>query len=148
VICHSCRSDALALLIRVDQQGIPPGEDGHDIAYSHTVVFACAHCRGSEIEVHAHDCFDHEDVFDQYDWYLLDPSDTWKLLALLERCPARLSADCGCAVHVAFRTSCQSLPSSARQGRRDVDADFHVHRASLDVNDGLPRIAREPNGSR
>jgi len=132
----------------VDQQGVPPGKEGHNIAYSHTVIFLCTECRGSEIEIHNHDCFDHEDVFDRYEWYSLDPSETAQLLELVEARPFHLSAECICPVHNALRASCRSLPSSPSLGGRGVEADFHIHRAYLEVKDGLPKIGAEAMGER
>jgi hypothetical protein len=134
-------------LIRVGQQGIPPGEDGHDVIYSQTILFSCRDCRGSEIEIYTHDCFDHEDVFDRYEWYLLGPAETAQLLALVGACPAHLSAECVCPIHAALRTSCRSLPSSSWLGGRGVEADFYVQRAYVEVKDGLPRIATKAKGS-
>ena len=148
MICRSCQTDSLAIAMCVDRRGIPPGEDGHDIAYSHAVILSCGTCRGSELEIHTHDCFDPDDLFDEYDWFLLGPAETAKLLVLIDSCPDPLSAECACPVHDALRTSCRSLPSSAGVGGRGSEADFRVHRAYLEVNDGVPRLATGPKEAR
>lgn len=132
--CHACRRDGLMLLLRVDEHGVPPGAPQHDIVYSRSVVLVCPECRGSEVEIYHHDCFDNEDVFDRYDWYVLAPPATGQLVALLSACPAPLSAECGCPVHGALRASCRALPSTPTLGD-------HVHSARLDVTAGVPRLA-------
>jgi len=131
MVCRACQKHDLAVLACVDESGVPPGERGHDIVYSRTVIQSCPECRASEVEVYDHDCFDHEDVFDQYRWYVLEKSAAEQLRGLLQACPAPLSAGCGCAVHDALRTSCRALPSPGNPG---------IHPARLDVTDGLPRI--------
>jgi hypothetical protein len=119
------------VVARVDESGVPPGERDHDLVYSCTVIQSCPGCGASEVEVYEHDCFDHDDVFDRYRWYVLERAATGQLRVLLQACPAPLSADCGCAVHEALRTSCRALPSSGNLDARP---------ARLEVTDGLPRI--------
>lgn len=140
MVCHSCQKEEARPWIRVNQQGIPPGEEGHNITYNHIELLLCQSCGCSEIEIHDHDCFDYEDIHNRYEWYLLDSSDTAKLVKIAEACPSLLSPDCNCPVHNALRTSCRSLPSSPWLGGRGVEADFHIHRAYLEVKDGLPKI--------
>jgi hypothetical protein len=146
VICHSYDNDALAVLIRVEQAGVPQSEAGHDIAYAHTVVFACVHCRGSEIEIHGHDCFHHEDVFDHYNWYLLPPADTAQLRSLVEGCPSPLSADCPCPCprHASHELRIAAVDVVARPCRR---GGFHIHRVYLEVKSGRSSIAAERKNS-
>jgi hypothetical protein len=136
MVCHACQKSDLELLLRVDQHGIAPGDEGHDITYSHAEIFFCRHCRGSEIEIHRHDCFDYQDVSDEYAWYLLAPFRTGELLRVLKACPSPASADCACAIHGALRASCAALSSSAGRG---------VYEADWELADGLPRIRGRRN---
>lgn len=122
------------MLVGVHEDGLPPGEPQHDIVYGRILILACSECRSSEVEIYNHDCFDHEDVFDRYDWYVLGSAVTGQLASLLAACPAPLSTACGCAMHGALRASCLLLRSSSGPGNR-------VHPGRLDVTAGLPRIS-------
>ena len=136
--CHSCGAPGMDALILLDQQGIPPGEDGHVITYSHLAAAVCPVCGHGQVESLDHDCFDYEDVWDWYEWYVLSPADTSQLRALVAACPHPLVAGCDCPVHSALRDTCRSLPHTA--WHTSLQAEEHVHRVTLTVQDGRPKI--------
>lgn len=115
--CHSCGTGDLGLLMRIEQRGVGPGEPGHDIVYAHSIVLRCGRCGGGEIEILEHDCFDPDDVSDQYSWYLLGASDAHRLVEALRACPAPLSGECRCAVHETLRAGCRGLDAAPGPGR-------------------------------
>ncbi|MEW5985083.1 MAG: hypothetical protein AB1791_00450 [Chloroflexota bacterium] len=128
--CAHCQATGLRLLAVIDQRGVPPGQDGHTFWYSHVVVMACGSCGRGQIESLDHDCFDMDDVWDQYEWYVLEAADTLQLAQHLSTCPAPMLPTCDCAVHLALRTAVAQLP---RTGWRHVlDAERHVRPVRVD----------------
>lgn len=122
----------------LERIGVPPGEEGHAITYSHTVLLVCPECGSSQVEKLDHDCFDYEEVWDQREWYILDPSDTARLRLLLDTCPQPQSPECDCAVHRALRSACQALPTRAWSW--SLEAEAHIHRVRLQVDAGRPTL--------
>ena len=105
-----CPSDKLRPIILLNQDGNPPGEPDHNIAYSHDAIFVCGECGGGFAERRRHDSFDFESVFDQNDQYALDPESIGELGKALAICPNRLARECTCAVHQSLRASWPVLP--------------------------------------
>ena len=132
--------------MRVDEEGIPPGHAGYDLTYSETAILRCPRCGAGQIGIYRHDCFDPEDLFDQYDWYVLDAADSAELAHRVGACPQPLSPGCGCPVHAALRESCRALPVFPWIGRDD-EASWHVHRAELKEGDGPPRVGPRTSGA-
>ena len=127
----------------VDEHGIPPAEEGHNITYGHTRMGVCARCGSLQIERLDHDCFDFDSVWDQYEWYTLDAADLPFVRGMLKDCPNPLDPVCQCAAHRDLRTECSRLPSSAWASA--LEADRHVHRLRLSTREG--RLHLEPAGA-
>jgi len=140
--CWSCGCRDMRSLILLERVGVPPGEKGHDIGYSHLAVFACPACSGGQVEKRDHDCFDFEEVWDQYEWCVLDPPGMRQLADAVRACRRPLDPECRCAVHEALRASCRALPSSYWSS--SLEADSHVHRVSVVVEGGRPVVRLVP----
>ena len=136
--CPTCGSEDIAVQCLLDRDGFPPGQPEHAITYSHVALVFCGACRGGHVEDLRHDCFDIEDVFDEYEWYVLDSSDMSRLSGLLEGCPLPLEPDCTCSVHCSLRASCRELPkepwSTGLEGAR------HVRQVTLIIDQGRPSL--------
>jgi len=78
--CILCGSQEIRPLFLISQEGAPPGHPDHNITYSHLVVVLCQANGCGQVERLDHDCFDFKDVWDQYEWYVLDPSDMKRCL--------------------------------------------------------------------
>lgn len=136
--CRSCRSKKVSLLILLEQEGAPPSHRNHSIGYSHIAVFTCQKCGQGEVERFDHDCFDWEEVWDQYEWYVLDASDMSQLRQIIEACPAPGSPYCPCPIHNFLRSSCRELPRSSWEWA--LEGEHHVHEVSLEMEKGLPTL--------
>lgn len=136
--CAHCQASNLRLLAVIDQQGVPPGQDGHTFWYTHVVVMVCSACGRGQIESLDHDCFDMDEVWDQYEWYVLEAADTLQLAQSLAACPAPTSPSCDCPVHHALRAAVTQLP---RTGWRHVlDAERHVRPVQFAWQDDRPNL--------
>jgi hypothetical protein len=138
--CWACGLAAPETVFLVDQHGIPPGEDGHNILYGHIRIGLCPRCDNLQIERLDHDCFDYESVWDQYEWYLLEGEMVPLLRSLLRTCPLPLDRSCRCAIHQQMRTACGSLPISGWSF--GLEAPRHVHHLRVGVSEG--RLQMEP----
>jgi len=114
----------------VMQNGIPSGQEGHAISYSDTTIASCKTCGAGQVEKYRHDCFDFEDVWDQYTWYLLDAADLAELRRAMGTCPNPLTFDCRCAVHKTLRDSCDRLATTWWSNAFDSD-ELHTKKISL-----------------
>lgn len=136
--CPQCKKGLNEPLLLIDQTGFPPGNPQHNIGYGHTVVSACNHCSGGILEVRRHDCFDFEDVWDQYEWFLISPGDMAVLQKHLTACPTPLQSSCTCPLHRGARSSTGTLPrvwwETSLEGAR------HVHRLSIQWVNEAPRF--------
>src|SRR5439155_9112196 len=90
--------------------GEPPEHPDHMIGYDHDLVEICPTCNGATLERLRHDCFDYEDVWDQYEWYELTPADGTRLRTLAAICPRPLDHNCTCTLHTSLRSSAKTLP--------------------------------------
>jgi len=149
--CLLCQSPRLRPLILLAREGIPPGEPGHNIVYSHDAIFGCDDCHAGYTEVRRHDCFDFEEIYDQDDHHPLDAESIGQLLGCLPNCPTPLSEKCDCKVHQSLRSTWHSLPNNwdnvkselPRPILRMADADQKkrvVPRVMIRVADGEPRL--------
>ncbi len=137
--CFACGADGkLSVVAVLDEDGIPPGEPGHSIGYSHILIAHCEECGCGQVERLDHDCFDWEDVWDQYEWYQLSKSDAEKLLKSLESCPDPMSPECRCDIHVSLYNSVKKLPTSWWHWA--FEDDRHKHKVSLKWTNGLPEL--------
>ena len=136
--CASCRSGGIKPLMFVDEKGIPPAMEGHAIVYSQLVLSVCQICGCGQIEKFEHDCFDWEDLWNQYEWYLLDPPDMARLMEIVRKCPNPVSPACDCPIHTALRSTAISLPTASWY--YTIDATLHVHWVSLQIEKGLPKL--------
>lgn len=119
-------------MVSVAKDGIPSGEDGHAIVYSHTIIVSCKNCGESYVERLQHDCFDFEEVWDQYTWYLLNQPDTERLHQIIKDCPDPLSTECSCAIHQNLRGKCESLPTTYWSSGLELD---NLHSKNISLSD-------------
>lgn len=140
VTCRACGLAPVAAVALVDQHGIPPAEDGHNIVYGHTCIGLCPHCGSLQVERLDHDCFDFESVWDQFEWYLLDREALPAIRQLLSRCPDPLDPGCDCAIHQHLHDECDRLPSAGWTSA--LEAERHVHHLRLCIKEG--RLQMEP----
>lgn len=82
----ACANTDLVRLMFLHKSGEPPGDPNHQIGYEHDVVEMCPSCNGATLEHLRHDCFDFEEVWDQYEWYDLSPDDGTRLREVASRC--------------------------------------------------------------
>lgn len=130
------------MLCAVDSEGIHPSQPGHNIGYRHTIIGVCNTCTRAQVERLFHDCFDFEEVFDQYTWYVLDTTDTEILVEALKVCAHPLLVTCDCSVHSSLRAKCNSLPRSFWSMGIESDASHVYHIGLPDILD----ITRERRG--
>jgi hypothetical protein len=119
------------------KSGEPPGHPEHNIGYDHDVVDICPECSGATLERLKHDCFDFEDVWDQYEWYELDAADGPAIREVAAQCPDPLNPFCRCQTHKSLALSMRHLPASGWSTVFD-DAG-HRHRVSI-VRGASPRF--------
>lgn len=136
--CGWCQAGTVAPLLVVEEQGVPPGQPAHAITYARVQIERCAACGGGQIEWLDHDCFDYEDIWDQYEWYVLDPPGMAALAAWAAGCPAPLVSGCACPAHAALRAACRALPRSAWTWRQQYNK--HIHHIHVVVSDAGPRF--------
>jgi hypothetical protein len=108
-----CDKPALTQLFWLSKSGEPPGDPGHNIAYDSDTIEICPSCNGATLEALRHDCFDFEEVHDQYEWYEFEPEDGLRLRAIASGCGQPLNPVCSCAAHTSLRTSAQRLPRTS-----------------------------------
>jgi hypothetical protein len=108
-----CATKELARLMFLHKSGEPPGDPKHQIGYEHDVVEICSACNGATLERLRHDCFDFEEVWDQYEWYELSPEDGTRLREVAARCAQPLNPFCTCAEHRSLCESARALPVSS-----------------------------------
>ena len=82
----ACANTDLVRLMFLHKSGEPPGDPNHQIGYEHDVVETYPSCNGATLEHLRHDCFDFEEVWDQYEWYDLSPDDGTRLREVASRC--------------------------------------------------------------
>jgi hypothetical protein len=104
----SCSSPSPTQLIAVYEDGFPPGDERHQICYGSIGVTLCSQCGAAQIERLDHDCFDYEEVYDQYQWYRLE--ETKALREFVSGCTKPEDPQCKCNVHVQLREQCSRLP--------------------------------------
>jgi hypothetical protein len=139
--CISCHSEDTNAIFVVETEGIPPGQEGHQITYSRCVLYLCNSCKRGQLENMRHDCFDFEEVFDQYDWYIIEPSDMLQLSTILKNCPDSFVSNCNCSIHKALRASCHLLRTTYWDTALEHFApDSHIHKLSLKIKKGLPEL--------
>ena len=113
----------------LSKSGEPPGHPEHNIGYDHELIEICPECSGATLEKLKHDCFDFEDVWDQYEWYELAPDDGARVRALAARCEQPLNPFCNCFTHNSLRESAGSLPTSSWNAV--FEAGAHRHRVTI-----------------
>jgi len=105
VRCVLCNSESIRPLVLLSRAGVAPGKPEHNIAYSHTIIVRCDACGGGFIEVHEHDCFNFDDVFDRSEWFVIDRQSEKRLQTKLSICPRPLSESCTCPLHESLRAT-------------------------------------------
>jgi len=138
-----CQTKELVRLLFLNKSGEPPGDPKHQIAYDHDVVEICPSCNGATLERLRHDCFDFEDVWDQYEWYELSPEDCVRLREVAARCSEPLNPFCTCEVHQSLRESMRALPTSSWDAVFESAAHRHTIRLSAV---GKPRFTLVRSG--
>ena len=146
-----CETKELTRLLWLEKSGEPPEHPDHMIGYDHDLVEICPTCDGATLERLRHDCFDYEDVWDQYEWYELTPADGARLRTLAASCPTPLDHNCTCALHTSLRGSAKSLPIKSWEYGFEQGAHPHLvklttgatptfHLVSSDVSATSPMV--------
>jgi len=137
--CVLCASESIRPLVLLSRAGVAPGKPDHNIAYSHTVIVRCDACGGGFFEIHDHDCFDFEEVFDQNEWFAIDRASVKTIESKLSTCTQPLTESCTCALHGSLRAT--PLPV----GRRTVgfQGEAHIPSIRIVLRSGLPTIDRQ-----
>jgi len=123
-----CSTKELVRLMFLHKSGEPPGDPKHQIGYDHDIVEICPSCHGATVERLRHDCFDFEEVWDQYEWYELSPEDGARLRVVAARCDQPLDPLCRCDVHESLRKSLIELPTSGWDAVFEGAAHRHIIR--------------------
>lgn len=127
-----CEAKEQVRLMWLYKSGEPPGDPNHQIGYDHDLIEICPACSGATLESLRHDCFDYEDVWDQYEWYELSPDDGARMRAIAARCDRPLDPFCVCMTHASLRSSARALPSSSW----DTIFEIAAHRHVVTISDG------------
>jgi hypothetical protein len=126
--------------VEIDESGLPPWEEGHQIIYSYRVLLVCNTCGHAQLECHSHDCWSHDEDWDMYWWYVLAPAGVARLRQILATCLAPLDPACGCNVHVALRRCSERLYGGVRHVTSTrLAAGFAW--LTLEEREGLPFLA-------
>jgi hypothetical protein len=141
--CVVCGSNRNQLAILVDEQGIPPGKEGHQIYYYRALFATCSHCGSSQLEVLEHDCFNYDEEWNRYEYYIVSPADTPRLVELLTACHDPPSAGCDCAIHTALRASLKNL--LAERLSREFEPSQSIYNVSLHIVKGRPMLKIRTN---
>ncbi|MFX0137211.1 MAG: hypothetical protein ACFFDN_26465 [Candidatus Hodarchaeota archaeon] len=144
--CFNCSSKNLAPLMFIYHTGIPPGREGHNVAYAHFLIVECLDCGTGFIEKMDHDCWSYDEIWDLNEWYILNEYNMETLKRILNICPQSLSSLCTCSFHNALRSEIYSLPTEPWES---VSKDLkhvpkfdkkHVHHVSLKIIGTLPKF--------
>lgn len=95
-------------------EGEPHRAPGHQLTYSYGAIAACTACDRGQVERGEHDCFQFDEAWDWYAWYLLDPDDYRALRGAIRRCPMPTWPRCDCPVHRALAQGVRALPIEPR----------------------------------
>ena len=128
--CLSCHVGNIELLCAFFSEGIYPGQPDHNIDYRHAIITLCNTCNCAQVERLFHDCFDFEEVFNQYTWYTLNLKDSQAIVEALKECPEPYSTSCNCRIHSSLRSKCDALPRSFWSMGIESD-EYHVYHISL-----------------
>lgn len=112
--------------------------EGEGFAYQQCLLYECLACGRGIIQRLDYDSFDWESVFAQYEWYILGRPELEKLSQGLKGCRRPASPKCSCAIHRSLRSSLGGLPRSTWEWA--FEDDRHVHKVSLEWEDGLPKL--------
>jgi hypothetical protein len=137
--CVICGSDKTLLVAVIDEQGVPPGQKGHEIYYFNALLSKCQNCGKGQVKTREHDCFNLDEVWEVYHSYVLDPPSMDRLKELLEDCPNPLSPSCTCPIHNALRATCSAL-LRATWDTKNEDRE-RIYYVSLEVQGGLPKLS-------
>jgi hypothetical protein len=132
--CPSCKSERVQPVLLLSREGIPPGRPDHNIVYRHSVIVLCDVCRAGFLELHDHDCFDFEDVWNRDEWGEFDASSGEILRNHLNLCPAPLSENCECALHRSLR----NVPIKISSTEFGDNGGQHIHPINIRLSDILP----------
>ena len=135
--CLGCGQAQLQPLLWIAETGLPHDLSGHHIIYTCRVIFACPLCCQAQLESYSHDCWSHDEDWDMYWWYLLDPNSTQQLCQLMGACPAPLSPTCPCALHQALRPISERLYGGIRHATSSY-GQVQFARLRLQLEQGQP----------
>ena len=100
VVCSAERTEPLA---GFGARGVPHDQPGHSFVHDYMQLSRCPQCHSGQLEVHSHDCWSHEEPWDMYWWYAIEPSDLETILGMTaSTCNTPMFAECDCAWHQAF----------------------------------------------
>ena len=137
--CISCKSDNIKPVMIVYRKGIPHGNSAHKFSYRHIVVIACLDCECGQIEIHDHDCWSMDEVWDLDEWYLLDSENFNKLKSFID-CPNPLSAICSCEIHNHLNKIISKLPTNPWESYSEElkhiqkNPENHIHRIIIELD--------------
>jgi hypothetical protein len=140
--CISCKSDNIKTLMIVHKKGMPHGIEykAHQYTYRHIVVIACLDCDCGQIEIHDHDCWSMDEVWDLDEWYILDCENFNTLKSFVERCADPLSSLCSCKIHNHLNKIISKLPTNPWESYSDElkhiqkNPENHIHRITVQLN--------------
>ena len=140
ITCIVCGSTNLKALIWIHVRGVPPGEPAHNTVYDYSGMLVCQACGYSQLEKFSHDCWSHDEDWDMYWWYVLNPNDTKSLDQLLAVCPNTLDAGCMCPMHVSLRHSAERLYAGVQHVCYPEESTG-IGRLVLEVQAGIPNLS-------
>lgn len=110
--------------------------EDESFAYNESALYECSACNKGIIQRLDYDSFDWEDVWAQYEWYVLEPSDLKTFLEIAKRCPSPNSGECICEIHGSLRKSLYMLPRSSWNSI--FEKENHIHRVALKSSKDRP----------
>ena len=145
--CVACDSKNIWSAVWIEKEGIWPSDLGHELVYSHIVLYQCLDCASAQIERYSHDCYPRDEPWDAWDWYALSPLDAPSLGHLIMKlCPEPLNPACDCPIHIALRSECHQLPHSiwpdpTSGPKLPKRAAPQVHSIAVDLAGSLPKLS-------
>lgn len=140
ITCVVCASKQLQPLVWIHVRGIPPSEPEHNIIYDYSGILVCQACGYGQLEKFSHDCWSHDEDWDMYWWFALNPDDTKSLAQLLVACPNPLDARCTCPIHASLRHSDEYLYAGVSHVCFP-ERQTRFGRLVLDVQAGIPSLS-------
>jgi hypothetical protein len=120
--CLVCQAGSPESFAALREQGVPHGEKGHNVMHGYACVSLCRACGHGQVETHSHDCWSHDEPWDMYWWFVLEPAEVARLREVLGPCPARMNPGCACPAHEGLRHSSDRLYGGVRSAESPGEA--------------------------